>query len=69
MVNVLILWGLRSIDFILKKCIILGTQNKKNQNQKDGNALNKNYNKKINHVKVFLSRYYTLVNKSNGKCD
>lgn len=54
---------------LFKKCIILGTQNKKNQNQKDGNALNKNYNTKIDHVKVFLSRYYTLVNKPNGKCD
>lgn len=53
--------------FYLKNASFL--EHKKNQNQKDGNALNKNYNKKINHVKVFLSRYYTLVNKSNGKCD
>lgn len=55
--------------FYLKNASFLEHKIKKNQNQKDGNALNKNYNKKIDHVKVFLSRYYTLVNKSNGKCD
>lgn len=55
--------------FYFKNASFLEHKIKKNQNQKDRNALNKNYNKKINHVKVFLSRYYTLVNKSNGKCD